>query len=848
MCAYKALLFLGVLLAGFSSPVKSQGLVFSSYDQVQEKRTSLVLNNNEPLCLDGNFGLSFDFTFFPDRSVYYGYLVRFINNHNQNIDLIYNHRDRKFSVIVGDVYAQLDFQLDSTDLFHHWNTCALNYDQQMLGLSINGKDCGSKKIVLKDQCFRIFFGASQLHNFKTSDVPPMQVKGIALYKDKKMEGFWPLNEVAGENAMDSIRHRVATVSNPVWATPLHQQWQLLQTLTVKGNGSYAFDPLEEEVYMAGADSIHHFLLRDRSLRAEALSRPVYLSPGFQSVYNPVDRTLYSVHIDQKELAAWQRGSHSWDMPFDSVDITQFWQTNKFIRNSENALYVLGGYGQLKYKNLVQRFSFGTRKWEAVQVQQNDYKPRYLSALGTTPGGDTAYLLGGYGSDNGEQMLNPRYYYDLLQFDVKNNSIKKLYSLPEPAEPFVFASSMVIDSSDHSYYALTFPNDRFRSRLQLIKGSLSNPEFQLAGDTIPYAFLDNRSAADLYYCARSHQLLAITQIVDRDKGTEIRIYTLAFPPGQLSLSAGGNTAGANIPWWVWLLGAIIIIVPVIYYLYRRPAKQPPVVAVVAPPVPAQVEDVPEKAPTKEPETPLKEEVMPDRASLLLFGEFQVLDKDKNALTHLFSPLLKEMLLLIVIHTAWSGKGISSEKLYEILWHDKSERDARNNRSVNMVKLKAILEKLGSGIILREEGRWKMTYDPSLLWVDLAEFSTLVKNGTPGMQRVLALLKIVKEGTFLFRTDYSWLEDIKSDISSKALDVLLMEMNGLPPTTSPEIFIEIANAIFIFDPIHEEALRTKCKYLIQQGRPSIAKSVYEKFSKDYRHMYGETFHINFQEIIA
>lgn len=841
MCAYKALLFVGVLITVFSLSAKSQGLVFSSYDQVQEKRTSLVLNGNEPLCLDGNFGLSFDFTFFPDRAVYYGYLVRFINNHNQNIDLIYNHRDRKFSVIFGDVFAQLDFQLDSAALFHRWNTCTLSYDQQMLGLRINGKDCGSKKIMLKDQCFRIFFGACQLHSFKTSDVPPMQVKGIALYRDKKLDGFWPLKELSGDNAMDSIHHRVATVSNPVWATPLHQQWQLLQVVRVKGNGSYAFDPSEEEVHMVAKDSIHHFLLRDRSLRAEALSRPTYLSAGYQSVYNPDNRTLYSVHVDQKELAAWQPGSRSWDMPFDSADITQYWQTNKFIHNRDNALYIMGGYGQLKYKNEVQRFSFDTRKWEAVKVQQSDYKPRYLSALGITPGGDTAYLLGGYGSDNGEQMLNPRYYYELLQFDVKNNSIKKLYSLPEPAEPFVFASSMVIDSTDHSYYALSFPNDRYRSRLQLIKGSLSHPEFQLAGDTIPYAFLDNRSAADLYYCPRSHQLLAITQITERDKETEIRIYTLAFPPGQLTLSGSENMAAGNIKWWAWLLGLVIIIVPVVYYiLYRRPAKQPPVVPVVAPSVP--VAEVPVKAPE------VKEEVIPERAQLLLFGEFQVLDKDKNSLTHLFSPLLKEMFLLIVIHTAWSGKGISSEKLYEILWHDKSERDARNNRSVNMVKLKAILEKLGSGVILREEGRWKMTYDLSLLWVDLAAFSTLVKSGTPGMDRVQSLLKIVKEGTFLFRTDYSWLEDIKSDISSKALDVLLMEMNGLPPTTSPEIFIEIANAIFIFDPIHEDALRTKCKYLIQQGRPSIAKSVYEKFSKDYRHMYGETFHINFQEIIS
>lgn len=853
ICSHKALVVFGAVIfffAGNCLPVRSQGLVFSSFEQVQEKRTSLILNGNEPLCLDGNFGLSFNFTFFPDRSVYYGYLVRLINNHNQHIDLIYNHKDRKFNVIFGDVFANLDFQLDSTALFHRWNACSLQYDQGRLSISVNGKPGGSTKIDLQDQCFRIFFGACQLHSFKTTDVPPMQIKEVALFKDKKLFAFWPLNELTGKTATDSLHGKLATVSNPVWGTPLHQQWQLLQVLSAKGNASYTFDPSEEEVHIVSVDSIYHFLLRDKILRSEALIRPVYLSGGFQSIYHPGDRTLYSIHIDQHEVSAYVPGSRNWDMPFDSVDITQYWQTNKFINKNENALYILGGYGQLTYKNQVQRYTFNDKHWEKVSVQQNDYKPRYLSALGTSHDGDTAYILGGYGSETGEQMLNPKYYYDLLQFDVKNKTIKKLFSLAEPQEPFVFASSMVIDTTDRSYYALMFPNDRFKSRLQLVKGSLSHPAYQLAGDTIPYAFLDNRSSADLYYCPRSNQLVAITQLTERNKATEISIYSLAFPPGQLSLLPAGNKAGMDIKWWWWILGAAVVIVAVVVYLYKR--KQPVQQVALAPPViPEETAVMPVAAPQPE-AVPATADVWLDRsdnkAALLLFGEFQVLDKDKNSLTHLFSPLLKEMFLLIVIHTAWSGKGISSEKLYEILWHDKSERDARNNRSVNMVKLKGILEKLGSGLILREEGRWKMQYDPALLWIDLADFSWLVKSGTPGQHRLPALLKIVNEGTFLYRTEYSWLEDIKSDISSKALDVLLIEVNQLPASAAPETYIAIANAIFVFDPIHEEALRIKCKNLIQQGRLSLARSVYEKFCKDYRHMYGEAFGMSFQEIIS
>ncbi|MFY0255992.1 kelch repeat-containing protein [Chitinophaga sp. 30R24] len=858
ICSHKAPVIVWAVILFFATnilPARSQGLVFSSFEEVQEKRTSLVLNGNNPLCLDDDFGISFNFNFFPDRNVYYGYLLRMINHHQQNIDLIYNHNTRRFNIILGENFANLDFQIDTNRLFHQWNTCTLQYSRHTLSLTVNGQPCGSRKIALQDLCFQILFGACQLHNFKTSDVPPMQLKEVALYQHNKLAAFWPLHESAGNVATDSIQGKTANVNNPIWGTRLHQQWQLLQVLTVKGNASYTFNPEEEEVFMVGADSTYRFLLRDKSLTADALSKPVYLSPGFQSIFNPADHTLYSIHIDQQVLAGYSPSSRQWDIPFDTADITQYWQTNKFISRNENALYILGGYGQLKYKNHIQRCTFAGRKWEEVAVQQSDYKPRYLAAIGATPRGDTAYILGGYGSDTGEQMLNPKYFYDLLLFDVKNKRITKLFSLAEPQEPFVFASSMVIDTTNDSYYALMFPNDRYKSRLQLIKGSLHNPAYQLAGDTIPYAFLDNRSVADLYYCPRSNQLLAITQLTNRDKSAEIKIYSLAFPPGQLVLSAPGNAAGFPVKWMLILLGVTGGVSLIVLYLYKDKVKTVPIAVPVIPvATPTSVPIVPPVAPVvslaQSEEVPIEDWFIDhdNKAVLLLFGEFQVIDKDKNALTHFFSPLIREMFLLIVIHTAWSGKGISSEKLYEILWHDKSERDARNNRSVNMVKLKGILEKLGSGVIMREEGKWKLVYDPALLWIDLADFSKLVKSGPLDNSRLQALLKIVQEGPFLFRTEYSWLEDIKSEISSKALDVLLREINRLPVTTAPEVYIDIVNAIFVFDPIHEEALRIKCKTLIQLNRLSLARSVYEKFCKDYRHMYGEPFVPSFQEIIS
>jgi len=96
-------------------------------------------------------------------------------------------------------------------------------------------------------------------------------------------------------------------------------------------------------------------------------------------------------------------------------------------------------------------------------------PRYLSALGADPQGKYAYIIGGYGSLSGDQMLDPRNYYDLFRFDVQKRSFKKIYSLKPQTYPFTFANSLVISAQPDTWYGLLFANDSYNSSLQLNPG-------------------------------------------------------------------------------------------------------------------------------------------------------------------------------------------------------------------------------------------------------------------------------------------------------------------------------------------------------------------------------------------
>jgi len=118
---------------------------------------------------------------------------------------------------------------------------------------------------------------------------------------------------------------------------------------------------------------------------------------------------------------------------------------------------------------------------------------------------------------------------------------------------------------------------------------------------------------------------------------------------------------------------------------------------------------------------------------------------------------------------------------------------------------------------------------------------------GKEHLSKMLYFISRGPFLKQNEYEWLDNIKADISNKIIDELLEESKNLDPKKEAEYIIEVANCIFSFDLLNEDALIYKCKTLNNLGRHSIAKSTYERFAKEYKKSYGEEFSLSFQDIL-
>lgn len=870
---------------------QAYGLTFSSHEVVPEKRTSLDMTGNEPVCFSQKLELSFDLSFVPDYVTYFGYVFRLINDKEQNIDLIYDQKTKTFRLVVAETFTTINLEIDDDQLRSNWTKLRFSIDAAGdISCSYNRKTLQNKNTGLKSTCFKLIFGACNEHDFISRDLPPMRLKDVGIRIDGKDRHFWPLDELSGLNADDAINHRPARVINPEWIKPTHNNWTELRSFAIRGRPSMAFDAESEVLYIVSADSLYTMQARNARFAVLPLSVPhTNLLSGNQSVFNTANGKLYNFYTDQKAVATFDFAARRWNHNFENTPVTEFWQVNKFV--TDTSLYVIGGYGQLKYKNTVQKYSFATNTWSVLKPQGDFMAPRYLAALGTTASADTAYILGGYGSKEGDQLLSPRHFYDLLLFDVRRNKFRKLYSLAEPEKQFVFANSIVLDTNGQNYYALIFPKDRFKSNLQLIKGSLRQPAYTPLGRSLPYSFNDIRSFADLYYCKKNGSLLAATLYTNPDEITEVRLYKINFPVNELAPEKAGAHTRAMNPYGYLGLAAGLLIAGVLYFVFvkgRRAGKRAihrdekkhaehSTISVL--PADEQLSDPatmntpvvheplkPAYPPALEKTTPVQTivlsaplsaveeepiaETSPQRpkGKIMLFGNFEVVTADGSNITKQFTPLLKEMFLLILIDSLRYKKGVTAEKLNDILWNDKDIKDAKNNRSVNLVKLKNILDKVGGCVITRETGAWKFECDATMVKIDFLDYLSIYTSHAD-INHSLAgrLLGIVESGAFLQETHYEWLDTMKAEISNFVIESLLSYVGSLHTSRDAEKIIAVSNAIFSFDELNEHALRLRCKSLVALGRHALAKNTFDKFKAKYKDIYGEDFKETYHDLV-
>jgi len=238
-------------------------------------------------------------------------------------------------------------------------------------------------------------------------------------------------------------------------------------------------------------------------------------------------------------------------------------------------------------------------------------------------------------------------------------------------------------------------------------------------------------------------------------------------------------------------------------------------------------------------------------IYLLNGFQVIDKQSKDITGKFTPIMRQLLSVIILYTNRNNKGISNSKLKEFFWFDKSEESFSNNRSVNMRKIRLLLEEVGDIEISSENGYWCLVHK-GYVYVDYLVAIELIKKLTPlseiNEDDLNRLLQLASFGQLLPNMQFDWLDDFKAAYSDSMIELLSKLRDSKQFQDDDKTRILIANGILKFDSLDEDAVRIKCISLVNLKRTGLAHTTFEQFTREYKLILNETYKYSFEQFIS
>jgi DNA-binding SARP family transcriptional activator len=817
-----AVFFFFCKLALFAQ-AESSGLFFSSHEVVQDERTSLCLTPGKPFRFPNGFSIEFDVNFRRDDG-YYGYIFRIIANGDTNIDLVSNAVSAESNIwLIYKDEILLSYKwadLPSID-FEQWVRVRIDFDAKnnRLMTSFNEKkqEIQSPDLShLKD--FQIYFGICKAAGFHSTDACPMSIKNVSIYKPgQKLFRQWPLGKHTGNKTYDNIQQAEAWVENPHWLIDKYIRWQKLTEVEVESLNGVTSDDAGKGIFFL--DDKAAYYLRYKSLDIDTIpfmeGQPYKNETGHNLIYNKYTGELWSYDFTNPVISRFTLKTGKWSSNRPEANLSDYGHNNKFISPADSSFVAILGYGHYRYKGMVNSYDKKESAWKQID-RSDQITPRYLSSAGYL-GHDKMLVFGGYGSKSGRQELSPRSYYDLYEFSLSDYSFKPLWTLPTPRSPFVPAETLVADSSTDSFYTLLFNNGYYDSYLQLARFSISQPEMKIVGDSIPFKFRDTETWSYLWLNEEKSHLMAV--IAHRNT---IALYTIAYPPLATEEVLQRLPANGFPLFYAIGAGATVALLLLLTLAIRTRNRRISMKANIS------LEPLP---------------VMEKRrvSAIYLLGGFQAFNAKGETITSSFSPTLKQLFLFLLFHSAKERRGVTSARLDEALWHDKTGGSARNNRNVNISKLRTVLEETGSIEVVNKNSLWSLQFGDTTYcdYLEVMELISKAKTDVLPTDETYRLTGLLHTGELLPNLQAEWATFYKSDYTKEVTDTLTLLLNIPENKENINLRYHIAELLLTIDPLNEEAILTKCTALSAAGKKSQSKQTFYQFAKAYEELMGSPY---------
>lgn len=858
---YQLQILLSVLLCMVgkvdASSLYDYGLSLKSHSVPGIERTTLYLDDNQPFSIKNDFIISFQM-YVRANEHDFGTILHLHTNTNQFI---------RFSFVAGEerhfpalVLNEGIININSPIEREKWLDVSLHLrlKDNVIEIDYDNKKISAMAPLQGVKSVTALFG--QMKEY-LSDVAPIDLRNVTITQDGKQIREWKLWKHNDTVCYDEIEGAVARAIHPVWLIDNHIEWKLVHQAKIPGKLDVAFNAREALFYLVRSQSID-VLDENGTLQKEIAIRGGYPAVEFPNhlLYDTLSNKLVSYYPKKGITSRFSFDTERWSNEIRNTEEASNYNHARTFNPVDSSFYFFGGYGFYQYRNDLYRMKYSTNQIEQVEYERPLY-PRYSAAMAIV--GDELYIFGGRGNKYGKQELSSHYYWGLCAINLKNKQSRIVWQKNQPQEEgTIMASTMYFEPSDSSFYAVSTNKGGV-----LWKISMKDSVYSEVSKPIYNESTYQDSDFSLYTSPSHGKLFLVLDKILSNHTHELAIYSINMPLVN-EVDIRQSTAGESINnrWYLYAIGILLLLVLAGFVLYRfkyngknkkAPATKKGTEKTVATTGKVQSQsDVPEsktipkKEWMQESETIFTETVNyydRSRASISLLGCFNVRDKDGNDITSNFTPRLKHLLILLILYTEKNAQGILASKTTEILWPEKEETAARNNRNVNLRKLRVLLESIGDMEVMIENNFLRIKWGTGV-FCDYHTLITCTKQFEQEKSEELLnrILEILLYGPLLPNTILDWLDDFKDDYSSYSIDLLKNLLDIEISRNHQDMIIRLADIMFLHDPLNEEALAAKCSVLVTQGKKGIARNLYDRFCKEYHDSMGETYKVPFADL--
>lgn len=858
---YQLQILLSVLLCMVgkvdASSLYDYGLSLKSHSVPGIERTTLYLDDNQPFSIKNDFIISFQM-YVRANEHDFGTILHLHTNTNQFI---------RFSFVAGEerhfpalVLNEGIININSPIEREKWLDVSLHLrlKDNVIEIDYDNKKISAMAPLQGVKSVTALFG--QMKEY-LSDVAPIDLRNVTITQDGKQIREWKLWKHNDTVCYDEIEGAVARAIHPVWLIDNHIEWKLVHQAKIPGKLDVAFNAREALFYLVRSQSID-VLDENGTLQKEIAIRGGYPAVEFPNhlLYDTLSNKLVSYYPKKGITSRFSFDTERWSNEIRNTEEASNYNHARTFNPADSSFYFFGGYGFYQYRNDLYRMKYSTNQIEQVEYERPLY-PRYSAAMAIV--GDELYIFGGRGNKYGKQELSSHYYWGLCAINLKNKQSRIVWQKNQPQEEdTIMASTMYFEPSDSSFYAVSTNKGGV-----LWKISMKDSVYSEVSKPIYNESTYQDSDFSLYTSPSHGKLFLVLDKILSNHTHELAIYSINMPLVN-EVDIRQSTAGESINnrWYLYAIGILLLLVLAGFVLYRfkyngKNKKAPPTkkgtekTVATTGKVQSQSDvpeskTIPKKEWMQESETIFTETVNyydRSRASISLLGCFNVRDKDGNDITSNFTPRLKHLLILLILYTEKNAQGILASKTTEILWPEKEETAARNNRNVNLRKLRVLLESIGDMEVMIENNFLRIKWGTGV-FCDYHTLITCTKQFEQEKSEELLnrILEILLYGPLLPNTILDWLDDFKDDYSSYSIDLLKNLLDIEISRNHQDMIIRLADIMFLHDPLNEEALAAKCSVLVTQGKKGIARNLYDRFCKEYHDSMGETYKVPFADL--